>query len=360
MHRCGGFGRAPAIEETVHSQMRYGISLIGDRVAPRCIFAESILVVALRDNRARAEGRIKLESNGLLDLAEILSQSRVDALICGGISREEREFLTARRLEVIDNVGGSLQELLDALQQGVLRSGFSQMAKPMPPAVSASAQGTAKSRAQAVGTPIDCLACHDRRCMQGQPCAAFEPGADSFVSLSDGTQRMLSVTLDIAGEEERILCRLTELIYFCLEMRYERIGVAYCVDLRDATEILVRVLRRFFKVHPVCCKIGGHALPGRFGLPGEEETPLERAVACNPQSQAEAINRMRTDLNVLVGLCMGADCIFVRHSKAPVTTLFVKDKSLANNPVASVYSGHHLKEAIQAAGGLAGNRSKER
>ena len=71
-------------------------------------------------------------------------------------------------------------------------------------------------------------------------------------------------------------------------------------------------------------------------------------MVCNPQGQAAVLNRVQTDLNVLVGLCMGADCLFTRFSQAPVTALFVKDKSLANNPVGAVYSGHHLKEAIQA------------
>jgi uncharacterized metal-binding protein len=57
---------------------------------------------------------------------------------------------------------------------------------------------------------------------------------------------------------------------------------------------------------------------------------------------------MDTDLNVLVGACMGADCIFSRFSDAPVTTLFVKDRSLANNPIGAVYSDYYLKEAARA------------
>jgi uncharacterized metal-binding protein len=46
---------------------------------------------------------------------------------------------------------------------------------------------------------------------------------------------------------------------------------------------------------------------------------------------------------------MGADCIFSRFSDAPVTTLFVKDRSLANNPIGAVYSDYYLKEGIQTA-----------
>jgi uncharacterized metal-binding protein len=67
-------------------------------------------------------------------------------------------------------------------------------------------------------------------------------------------------------------------------------------------------------------------------------------VPCNPEAVAKALNMRNTDLNVLVGLCVGADCIFNRSSGAPVTTIFVKDKSLANNPIGAVYSHYHLED----------------
>ena len=67
-------------------------------------------------------------------------------------------------------------------------------------------------------------------------------------------------------------------------------------------------------------------------------------VACDPEAVAQALNTRKTDLNVLVGFCVGADCIFNRNSEAPVTTIFVKDKSLANNPIGAVYSHYHLED----------------
>ena len=60
--------------------------------------------------------------------------------------------------------------------------------------------------------------------------------------------------------------------------------------------------------------------------------------------QAALLNALGTDLNVIVGLCVGVDCVFARHSDAPVTTIFVKDKSLANNPIGAVYSHYYLKD----------------
>ena len=41
---------------------------------------------------------------------------------------------------------------------------------------------------------------------------------------------------------------------------------------------------------------------------------------------------------MLVGLCVGHDAIFTRHSKAPVTTFIVKDRVLGHNPAAALYT----------------------
>ncbi|MBD3219126.1 MAG: DUF1847 domain-containing protein, partial [candidate division Zixibacteria bacterium] len=67
-------------------------------------------------------------------------------------------------------------------------------------------------------------------------------------------------------------------------------------------------------------------------------------ITCNPVGQAKMLNKIDTDINIIVGLCMGVDCIFSKESKAPVSTLFVKDKSLAHNPVGALYSDYYLKE----------------
>jgi uncharacterized metal-binding protein len=344
-------------------RMRYGIALVGDRVAPRCVFADSVLVVVLRRNVAMPEATALLEERGLLELAKVLSESRVDVLVCGGISNDEREFLAGRRVSVIENVAGSIRELLDALPSGLLRSGFG-LASPgrnrlegrQTPAALAQAprHRVSEQDAEAGFGPVDCLACRGHECMRGERCGMAElVGASPAVDQQTG--RMLEASLDISSEKERTLCRLSELIYFCLEMRYQRIGLAYCVDLLEPTETLARVLRRFFNVYPVCCKIGGFAVSDPlFGPEGERGRRPAQQVACNPRGQAEVLNRIRTDVNVLVGLCMGVDCLFSQFSDAPVTSLFVKDKSLANNPIGALYSDYYLKEATHAALGGAG------
>jgi uncharacterized metal-binding protein len=162
---------------------------------------------------------------------------------------------------------------------------------------------------------------------------------------------MLESARDISNERERTLCRLSEVIYFCLEMKYQTLGVAFCVDLFEATDILVRVLRRFFEVHPVCCKVGGKLLADPWATSMQPVTADFSEISCNPEGQAAVLNRLGTDLNIIVGLCMGADCVFTEASDAPVSTLFVKDKSLANNPIGALYSDYYLKEATRSSAG---------
>ena len=65
-------------------------------------------------------------------------------------------------------------------------------------------------------------------------------------------------------------------------------------------------------------------------------TPSDNAM-CNPIAQAELMNEANTELNVVLGLCVGHDSLFYKHSNAPVTTLVAKDRVLAHNPCAALY-----------------------
>jgi len=131
-------------------------------------------------------------------------------------------------------------------------------------------------------------------------------------------------------------------------MKFRRIGVAYCIDLMEPAGILTGLLRRFFDVFPVCCKVGGVKVDDPLTGAGDNHMgPASSCVACNPAGQAEVLNSLNTDLNVIVGLCMGVDSLFAQASQAPVTTLFVKDKSLVNNPIGAIYSDYYIDEVTR-------------
>ncbi len=340
--------------------MRYAIPIANNRIAPRPTYAESLLLVVVLQNRIKTQRVVEMPGPGLLPLAKTLAESDTDILICGGISRENRIYLESRDIDIIDNVASTVEEVIEALRKGILRPGygFTLHEHPASPAIPPSGGHTetgSHSNAAPGGdastsadiSHLDCLACEDRVCLRGEDCL------DRRIDYQTPTKDDLCIheaATDIACEHERTLCRLSELVYFCLEMKYRKIGIAFCIDLLEPAEILVHVLRRFFEVAPVCCKVGGVNLADPYGAGAQrgQRRGAQHQIACNPIGQAEILNRMNTDLNVLVGICMGADCILARHSKSPVTTLFVKDKSLANNPIGAVYSDYYLKEATRA------------
>ena len=58
---------------------------------------------------------------------------------------------------------------------------------------------------------------------------------------------------------------------------------------------------------------------------------------CNPILQAKLLNKAGTELNVVIGLCVGHDSLFYKCSEALSTTLVTKDRVLAHNPVGALY-----------------------
>jgi uncharacterized metal-binding protein/predicted Fe-Mo cluster-binding NifX family protein len=351
--------------------MRYGIPIIEDRVAPRCTCADALLTVVSNRGDVHRERTAILPGHTLIDLVKTLTSCHVDTVICGGINREGKEFLRAKNFKIIDNVASTVDRVIDALRTRSLSSGFgfsnasnrfdSESAE-VPVAAGSDSERPSFETASAPSDGedrklVDCLSCQDRVCLEGKVCDVLKT-LPSIPLPDSETTRMLEAALDITCEEERTLCRLSELIYFCLEMGYGRIGVAYCEDLREPTLILVHVLRRFLDVVPVSCKVGGAALVDPLVATAADIDPKTGTkVACNPQGQAKLLSMMDTDLNVAIGLCMGADCVFSRASTAPVTTLFVKDRSLANNPIGAVYSDHYLREAMEATQAIAERRN---
>jgi uncharacterized metal-binding protein len=309
-----------------------------------------MLVVTVSLGRVTGQDREPVDITRPLNLISSLRTRRIDTVVCGGISRATRELLAADDLAVIENVACSVDRVVAAIADGLLRPGYGFDTDPVPgPSGAMSSGETVASGPGRSGTAaVNCLNCLNRVCVRGETCEAARPVP--MGSLPADVHRMLEAATDIEAEEERQLCRLAELVYFCFEMRFHRVGIAYCDDLREPARILAGVLGRSFETVPVCCKFGGP--PDLASADDATEARGPSAVppiTCSPVAQAALLNRAGTDLNVIVGLCMGADCVFARESDAPVTTLFVKDRSLANNPIGAVYSEYHLRESVASA-----------
>lgn len=137
--------------------------------------------------------------------------------------------------------------------------------------------------------------------------------------------------------------RLTEVIAFAKRIEAASVGMAFCMGLKREARAIAAVLRDHgIVVESVQCKCGAIDKCD-LGLPKEVKLGDCDAfeAACNPLLQAELLNQAGTTFNLVVGLCIGHDMLFTHYSKAPVSTLIVKDRQTGHNPLASVYSAYH-------------------
>lgn len=150
--------------------------------------------------------------------------------------------------------------------------------------------------------------------------------------------------------------RVEDTIAFAKLMGYVKIGIATCIGLLDETERLSKILvAQGFEPHSVCCKAGSIDKLELGLAESDKVRPGTFEPACNPIAQAEICNRLGTDMNIIVGLCVGHDMLFNKHSKAPVTTLVVKDRVTGHNPVAVLYGQNFYFKRLQKQPVLTGN-----
>jgi uncharacterized metal-binding protein len=147
--------------------------------------------------------------------------------------------------------------------------------------------------------------------------------------------------------------RLREIAEFAKLMGYKRLGLAYCVGLKDEALLISQFLEGLrFEVHSVNCKVG--AIPkSDVGVPKEYQGISKTGYAigystCNPVGQALVLEKAGTELNIILGLCVGHDTHFIKYSKVPITVLAAKDRALGHNPLAVLYS-YYGKNYLQKA-----------
>jgi uncharacterized metal-binding protein len=137
------------------------------------------------------------------------------------------------------------------------------------------------------------------------------------------------------------LTRVEEIAIFCKLMDYQKLGFAHCIGcIGEARELCEFFQARGFDTYQVCCKVGGIE-KGEIGIEEDQKVRmLTHETICNNIAQAFILNEVGTDLNLIVGLCVGHDIAFSIYSKAPVTTILVKDRRLGHNPMAALYQAY--------------------
>jgi len=141
--------------------------------------------------------------------------------------------------------------------------------------------------------------------------------------------------------------RAEELVEFSKRMGYKKLGMAFCGGLTHEASILSEILEKHgFEVVAASCKVGG--IPKeRIGVKDEEKIRIgEFEPMCNPITQAKILNQAKTDFNIMLGLCIGHDSLFLKYVEGLTTVFAVKDRVTGHNPMAALYTSQIYYERL--------------
>lgn len=132
--------------------------------------------------------------------------------------------------------------------------------------------------------------------------------------------------------------RVEETVEFARRMGYQRLGLAFCAGVMQEASLLTGILQNNgFTVISAMCKVG-RIEKETIGVKAQDKILQDRFEAmCNPIAQAEILNRAGTELNIMMGLCVGHDALFLKHVTAYTTVFATKDRVLGHNPMAALY-----------------------
>lgn len=186
----------------------------------------------------------------------------------------------------------------------------------------------------------DCAKCETKECYEGKDC--YQLADEVRASYSTEELESMRTSGQIEADHYMKLTRIEELALFAEKMGMKTLGIAFCVGLSSEARTISEILKKKgFEVHSVCCKVCGidkdELGVKRMGEGGKE-------AVCNPIGQALCLEKCGTDMNVIVGLCIGHDMLFTKRSHAPVTTLIVKDRVLSHNPAGAIYTGYYKEK----------------
>jgi uncharacterized metal-binding protein len=133
--------------------------------------------------------------------------------------------------------------------------------------------------------------------------------------------------------------RVQEVCEFAQKMGYKKLGIAFCGGLPGEALSLTKILEvQGFEVVSISCK-AGRTPKEQIGIKEEDKVRIgEFESMCSPIAQAMILNEERTDFNILVGLCVGHDSLFLKYSNAYCTVLVTKDRVLGHNPAVALYT----------------------
>ncbi|GLI56652.1 hypothetical protein PM10SUCC1_21660 [Propionigenium maris DSM 9537] len=178
---------------------------------------------------------------------------------------------------------------------------------------------------------MKCAICEDKRCLRGEECRELSTFNDRRKNIEAYLEDKEDMgIMEASASVPKNIPRLEEVARYIENMSIERVGVAFCKGLHKEGRVIHKFLEdRGIEVYSVVCGNGGIDR-GEVGIKKNSDV---FEISCNPLGQGSVLNKLKTEINIAVGLCVGHDMLFSKYSEAPVTTLIVKDRINSHNPI---------------------------
>jgi predicted Fe-Mo cluster-binding NifX family protein len=105
-------------------RMKVAIPLFKNRVSPRFDVSPEIWIIELNNGEVVKQEKWPAVNFDLQQRLDQLAFNRVEKIICGGIDGFCMDYLGYMGIDVIHNVAGEAEEVLNLFIRGVLRPGF--------------------------------------------------------------------------------------------------------------------------------------------------------------------------------------------------------------------------------------------
>ena len=102
------------------------VALCRNEISPRFDMTAEALIVPLTPEEAGRETERKhlvLAHVSSEELCDVITRAGVSVVVCGGIEEDYYHYLRWKRIDVISNVMGSIEEVLPRLVKGELKPG---------------------------------------------------------------------------------------------------------------------------------------------------------------------------------------------------------------------------------------------
>ena len=178
--------------------------------------------------------------------------------------------------------------------------------------------------------PVDCSLCKGYVCREGRTDSPTEncPMRGDFPAFDElyNSPELVDNAYRAALVEAEGYCewtRLREIAEYSKKLGIKRLGVGHCADMAREADLSARYLESH-SLQPLLPP----ASPG-----------------CDPIGQLEYFSARDTQLNVIAGMSVAHEVLFISASELPVVSLIARDVRLRHNPVAALYTSGSYSRA---------------